>query len=269
MGALIRGVDRLSPALGARVAARVFLSPRRAHAPERERAWLKHARPATFKAGRFRLAGHEWAKTGEPVLLIHGWEGRGSQLGALALAIAEAGLRPVTVDLPAHGSSQGARTNLVEFAEATEAMIERLGGVAGVVAHSFGAAGVTVALRRRLPVGRVAYLAPAEDFEHYPRVFGEWLGLPGPLRERMRDHVENRIGIAMAELRGRLLAPSMRIPLLVVHDEDDVDVPWTDGKTYAQVWPDARLITTKGLGHRRILRDPEVAREVARFLRLR
>jgi len=266
MGAVIRGVDRLSPHLGARVAARVFLTPRRARLPERERLWLDRARPEIFRAGPFELSGHRWNRTGDPVLLIHGWEGRGSQLGGLALAAAERGLQPITIDLPAHGSSRGAQTNLVEISEAVAAMVRHLGGVKGIVAHSFGAAGTTVALRQPLPVDRVVYLAPAEDFEHYPRVFSRWLGLPGHLSERMRHAVEGRLGITMAELRGRLLAPRMRAPLLVVHDEDDVDVPWRDGQTYAEAWPGSRLMTTRGLGHRRILSEPEVLAAVAAFL---
>ena len=267
LGAVIRGVDRLSPRLGAHVAARVFLTPRRARLPERETEWLKHARPETFAAGRFRLAGHRWSRTGDPVLLIHGWEGRGSQLGGLALAVAEQGFQPITIDLPAHGSSKGAQTNLIEFAEAVTEMVDLLGGVAGIVAHSFGAAGTTVALRQPLRVGRLVYLAPSEDFAHYPRVFSHWLGLSGHLSDRMRRTVEGRLGITMAELRGGLLAPRMSAPLLVVHDEDDVDVPWQDGKTYVEAWPESTLLTTTGLGHRRILREPEVMKAVAAFIR--
>ena len=267
IGAVIRGVDRLSPRLGARLAARVFLTPRRARLPERERAWLREARPETFTVGRFRLSGHRWSESGEPVLLVHGWEGRGSQLGGLALALADQGLQPITIDLPAHGESEGGQTNLVEISRAVAAMVRHLGRVKGIVAHSFGAAGTTVALREALPVERLAYLSPAEDFEHYPATFSKWLGLPGHLSERMRYAVESRIGVAMAELRGGLLAPKMRSPLLVVHDEDDVDVPWKDGRAYADAWPDARLLTTRGLGHRRILREPDVLSAVALFMK--
>lgn len=265
MGAVIRGMDRISPRLGAEAAAHIFLTPRRTRLPERERIWLRQARPETFTVGRFHLRGHCWSLSGEPVLLIHGWEGRGSQLGGVALALARQGLQPITVDLPAHGSSKGAQTNLMEIAEAIAAMVRHLGGVAGIVAHSFGAAGATVALREPLEVGRLAYLAPAEDFEHYPRVFSNWLGLSGHLSDRMRHVVERRLGFTMAELRGKLLAPRMRTPLLVVHDEDDLDVPWQDGKTYSEAWPDSTLLTTRGHGHRRILREPEVVESVARF----
>ena len=226
MGAMIRGMDLLSPRLGAR-----------------------------------------WSASGEPVLLVHGWEGRGSQLGGLALAIAAAGFQPITIDLPAHGSSKGAQTNLLEFAEAVRGMVKFLGGVAGIIAHSFGAAGTTVALREPLSVGRLVYLAPCEDFDHFPRVFGDWLGLSDHLGARMRHSVERRLGVSMAELRGSLLAPRMKAPLLVVHDEGDVDVPWQDGKTYAAAWPDSRLMTTQGLGHRRILREAAVLSAVAAFFK--
>ena len=82
----------------------------------------------------------------------------------------------------------------------------------------------------------------------------------------MKHSIEGRLGITMAELRGRLLAPRMSQPLLVVHDEDDVDVPWQDGKTYAEAWPDSTLLTTRGMGHRRILREEEVLHAVAEFL---
>ena len=159
------------------------------------------------------------------------------------------------------------QTNLLEFAEAISSMVKHLGGVAGVVAHSFGAAGTTVALREPLSVGRLIYLAPSEDFAHFPRVFGRWLGLPQHLSERMQRSIEGRLGASMAELRGRVLAPRMQAPLLVVHDEDDTDVPWQDGKTYAEVWPGSRLMTTRGLGHRRILRETGVLTSVAEFFR--
>ncbi|MEO8362383.1 MAG: alpha/beta fold hydrolase [Vicinamibacteria bacterium] len=267
MGAVIRGVDRVSPALGARVAARIFLSPRRARLPERERAWLGSATPEVFVADRFRLSGHRWSSSGEPVLLVHGWEGRGSQLGGLALAIAAQGYQPITVDLPAHGASKGAQTNLIEFSRAVTAMVAHLGGVAGIVAHSFGAAGTTIALQAALPVGRVVYLAPSEDFDHFPRFFGKMLGLPRPLTGRMQLAIETGLGKTMSELRGSKLASGMTAPLLIVHDEDDTDVPWRDGKTYSEVWPGATLMTTRGYGHRRILREPDVLKAVAEFFK--
>ena len=44
----------------------------------------------------------------------------------------------------------------------------------------------------------------------------------------------------------------------MIHDQDDREVPLPHGERLAAAWPGARLVTTTGLGHRRILRDPAV-----------
>ncbi|WP_346114277.1 alpha/beta hydrolase [Nonomuraea maheshkhaliensis] len=55
-------------------------------------------------------------------------------------------------------------------------------------------------------------------------------------------------------------------PLLVVHDRDDQVVDLTGAEAITKAWPRAELLRTEGLGHQRILRDPEVVRQVVRFL---
>jgi pimeloyl-ACP methyl ester carboxylesterase len=60
------------------------------------------------------------------------------------------------------------------------------------------------------------------------------------------------------------IARGLDIPALLVHDQEDDDVPWQEGATLARTWPGATSVKTQGLGHRRILRDPDVvARSVA------
>ena len=44
-------------------------------------------------------------------------------------------------------------------------------------------------------------------------------------------------------------------------------MPWSEGERYARYWPDSRLLTTRGLGHRRVLDDGEVIAAGVRFLR--
>ena len=55
------------------------------------------------------------------------------------------------------------------------------------------------------------------------------------------------------------------MPVLVVHDTDDREVPYADGERLAGVFG-ARLLTTNGLGHRRILYAPEVLAAVVEFI---
>jgi pimeloyl-ACP methyl ester carboxylesterase len=62
------------------------------------------------------------------------------------------------------------------------------------------------------------------------------------------------------------MAQRAGLPALIIHDRDDRDVPWQEGEAVARAWPHARFLRTEGLGHRRILRDPEVIDRVLRFL---
>jgi pimeloyl-ACP methyl ester carboxylesterase len=44
-------------------------------------------------------------------------------------------------------------------------------------------------------------------------------------------------------------------------------VPYEHGVAIANAWPAAELFTTEGLGHRAILRDPQVIQRTVEFLR--
>lgn len=53
---------------------------------------------------------------------------------------------------------------------------------------------------------------------------------------------------------------------LVIHDSDDRFIPHREGAELADTWPGGQMITTTGLGHHRILRDPEVIDSAIAFI---
>jgi dienelactone hydrolase len=56
------------------------------HRPAAEQIWYEAARKRKLSND---LAVNEWGAEGNPkVLLVHGWEGRGSQMGAFAETLA-------------------------------------------------------------------------------------------------------------------------------------------------------------------------------------
>jgi pimeloyl-ACP methyl ester carboxylesterase len=61
------------------------------------------------------------------------------------------------------------------------------------------------------------------------------------------------------------VAPRIPVPALVLHDRDDTEIPYSDGVATAAAWRGADLVTTEGLGHFGILRDPAVIERVLRF----
>lgn len=264
--AAVGWLGRRAPGLTAAVAETLFLTPPRYRRPPRERRWLEGAERFSVRLAGRRLAAWSWGDRGPAVLLMHGWAGRGSQLGAFAGVLATAGLRAIAFDAPGHGDSPGRRSTLVAMSDALLAVAAEAGPIAGVLAHSAGSAATTWALRRGLPAPRLVYIAPPAELTSYAETFGRAVGLPPGLPARLQRRVEQRIGLTWEELHGLGVARSQRAPLLVVHDRDDGDVDFDAGAALAAAWPDARLHATAGLGHRRVLRDPEVVGEVVEFL---
>ncbi len=114
--------------------------------------------------------------------------------------------------------------------------------------------------------GKLVYIAPPEDFNYFTAVFGSMLGIPADLGRRMQREIERRLDVDWSRLRLTALARAMKVPLLIVHDEQDEDVPHRFGRAIAEEWPYASLLTTRGLGHRRILRDENVIAAATEFI---
>jgi pimeloyl-ACP methyl ester carboxylesterase len=90
--------------------------------------------------------------------------------------------------------------------------------------------------------------------------------MPESLRRAMQAAIEERFGLRWFELEIPRLAPRLRTPALVIHDHRDSVVPWSQGAALARAWPGARLLSTVGLGHGRILESDVATRAAADFI---
>jgi pimeloyl-ACP methyl ester carboxylesterase len=200
------------------------------------------------------------------VLLVHGGAGRGAQLGALGPELVARGRRVVTWDAPAHGDSPGRTTTLAAMAEVLRTVAAQVGPVESVIAHSFGGAATTIALARGLAVERAVYIAPLFTIGKTVDRFIHGLGLSPAASTGFQHGLAHANLAAAEELEGRNLVPALRTPMLVIHDRDDREVPYAEGVATAATWPGARMLTTGGLGHRRVLADLDEAARIEREL---
>lgn len=252
--------SRLWPALTAVAAERLFFRTQRSAPRDGERTVLEGSTP-------FSVAGMKawsWGQ-GPTVLLVHGWNGRATQLGGFVAPLTARGYRVVAFDALGHGESPGRSMSLPELADCIQRVADELGGVDTVIAHSLGGAATTFALANGLRIERAVFVSPPADPRVFLKIVTAALGVSDEVRERVKLRVERRLGIAMEEMVATRLAPALEPPLLVIHDRNDKEVPWQVGQSVADAWPDAELILTEGLGHQRILRDEAVIDHAVHF----
>jgi len=221
-----------------------------------------------FVHGRERVAWYAWGDPGrQPVaLLAHGWSGYALQLLPWVEPLRRAGYAVVALDQIAHGRSSGYRATLPMFADVLHRFAGRFGKVEVLVAHSLGGAAAMIAQARGLRAERTVLIAPAADPIAAAQRFGGFVGLATHLSARLFDEFESLTGMAVDGFQAHLNAPRIASPALIVHDLEDREVPWSEGERYARYWPEARLLSTTGLGHHRILTDPGVIAAAMSFL---
>jgi pimeloyl-ACP methyl ester carboxylesterase len=267
----LRVTQRLWPALAVRAALRLFGTPLPLRWLQPRGRWDAHWRIERwpFEGSALTLYTPAVAPHAPVALLVHGWGGSAQQLQPLAESLAQHGLRPVLLEMPAHGRSPGSFSHLPQFARAIEYVAGRLlqqGHAIGLLAaHSLGANAAAHAVSRGVGAGRLVLLAPPASPRAYTRYFAQVFGLDEGTRAAMQQRIEASEAILMQQFEPPAVGPRIRVPTLVVHDRGDRVNAFADGQAYAHAIAGARLVATDGLGHRRMLKDAAVLGHVALF----
>ena len=268
-----RTLSVVSPTLAAKVAGRLWFRIPRTRAGETARAFLATGARFTVDVNGHGVTAWRWG-TGRTVLLMHGWGGHAGQFQSIVQELGRRGIASVAFDAPSHGESApgmlGPRySTLFEFADALRAVSAHTQSLLGAVAHSGGCAAVAWAMARepQLSIPRVAFVAPFARPLKYMELFRQTLGLTHAALERFQRITEAQFQFRWSDLE----VPEMTQhftppPTLVVHDREDRETMWQDGADIAAAWPGATLLSTTGLGHNRILRDPAVVGAIADHL---
>jgi pimeloyl-ACP methyl ester carboxylesterase len=258
----------VTPRRTARHVAQRFFTTERA-TPERRRFVGEAPRVLRMNLADGPVITYHWGDTvrARTVMLVHGWNGWAQQLERFVEPLRAQGYAVLAFDHVAHGASPGEQSSLPVMIRTVAALLDEVHRPAGIIGHSLGAAAAAAVLAGAPQAASAAVLiAPPTD----PRPFLRWvargLGAPDTLLDDVQREAEAHAGVPMAELvADEELARRLRTPLLVVHDTKDADVPIANGRVYAQA-PNARLLVTDGLGHRRILRDLHVVETAVRFI---
>ncbi|MCF3639926.1 lysophospholipase [Rhizobium sp. TRM95111] len=286
---VIRGtfaaVDRLSPRAAGRLAFRLFAttpSRRPKSAKEREllgasRIWMSNARAVDLRFAGGQARAHHFparpclAHAGR-VLVVHGWGSRAAYLSALTGGLVAAGYEVVALDLPGHGASRGRTLTMPMAVRAIDAAWRRFGGFDHFCGHSFGGAALGCAaagLIRDVPAHRPRRLVTIGSPSEMAWLFtdlGRRLRLSAAAQAALEAHVETIAGTPLSDFDAARASARLKVPMLVVHAQDDKEVAAHHARRYGAAGPHVTLHWANGLGHRRIVSAEPVIDRVVAFL---
>lgn len=256
-----------APRLAGRLVEKLFFTPDTYHPSEEERRRLDQGEPFHVRVHGRNIRGWRWG-SGPGVLLIHGWGGRGIQLQGYIDPLVRAGNSAVAIDGPAHGESEGRRTSYFEFTDVVRRLIDPDSGlrIRGIVAHSFGAAAAVNAVAHQKASLETVLLAPALQLRKMLLDVLERHGIPPRVYERTIADYEARFGYSLERDDPHRRLEDVRSPVLVVHDREDPVIAHGETEALCGRFGHVTLKSTSGLGHRRIMSDPEVVESGVRHL---
>lgn len=207
---------------------------------------------------------YRWGDGHKRALLVHGFSGNFSQLRSFIPPLLGADWQVVAIDLPAHGQSTGKETNPDATSLIMPRLLEELGGVDAIIAHSFGAASSLLAVAAGMPLAKLVTIGSPS---YYPyKDVAKFFGIQSERGlDAFRSAIVERANIN-PDIKVDVLPDGFSTKVLIAHDKQDVEVPFFHSERLHALLPDSVHRVTDGLGHRKICRDADIVDAAISFI---
>ena len=261
-------ISFISPKLITLFAAKLFTTPIKHKIPKRELEMdRKSIQKLTYiPAIKKEIVLYQYGESKKKILLVHGWSGRGTQLFKIAEELQKAGYSTISFDAPAHGKSPGKMTIMTDFIATILEIDKELGPFEAAIGHSLGGMSVLNAIKEGLKVNHAVVIGSGDIVQDILDDFVAKLELKPNLSTLLRLHFEKKYGEEMNNYSAYLAAAKTEIPVLVIHDHNDPEVPVKAGINIYEHLKNGELMLTEGLGHRKILGNTAIIEKILQFI---
>ncbi|MFD2943109.1 alpha/beta fold hydrolase [Flavobacterium notoginsengisoli] len=259
----------VSKNLATKFAAKIFTTPIKHKVPKREFE-MDHKSSQQIlqvKAINKNIRIYHYGQSEHKVLLVHGWSGRGTQLFKIADELLQNGYSTISFDAPAHGKSDGKTTIMSEFIASILEIEKQFGPFEIAIGHSLGGMSVLNAIKDGLKVNKAVVIGSGDIVQDILDEFISKLKLENEFSERLRIFFEDKYQLKMDDFSAYKAAQKIKIPVLVIHDNDDPEVLVKAGIHIHQNLENGSLFLTDGLGHRKILGNQNVIKKTLEFIK--
>ena len=261
-------LELISSRLASFFGIRLFITPVNFPIPKREQYMLKSAQKKRLHIPEIKkeieILSYGYSK--KKVLLVHGWSGRSTQLFAFADKLLENGYMVISFDGPAHGKSTGKTTMMPEFLKTIQKINTTFGPFEAAIGHSFGATSLYNAAATFLDIKTFIAIGSGDRISDIISNFVKNLYLNEKSAKKIQLGLEKKWMIHVDDFSSSTVAKKIKIPVLVVHDIIDGDVPVSCAYRIRQNLEKGSLFITNGLGHTKILRNNEVINKSIKFI---
>jgi pimeloyl-ACP methyl ester carboxylesterase len=235
------------------------------------KAPLKNAESIHFHLNNKKVNGFRWNHPQtRKALILHGFGSAAHKFEDYATMLAEKGFEVLAFDAPAHGESEGTRTNAIEYCEMIKQVMLQFGPIHNFLGHSFGGISLSLALEE-IPHDedtKVVFIAPATETTSAVDGAFNMLKLKNEVIRNEFEKIVLKVSGKKTEwFSMRRAMHNIKASVLWIHDEDDDITPWADAlKVKEDNHPNIKFVLTTGLGHNKIYHDDSIKKMAIEFI---
>lgn len=263
-------ISFISPEKASEQALYIFQHPHFQKIRDRERKFLEHSKIIRIPYDPEDIILYNIGNPeGQKILMIHGWDSNPGSMAAIADKLSESGFNVYVFNVPAHGISEQKTTNMLYVSQIMMDLIKELGDNISVVTHSFGSGAISFALAKsKAKIDKIAFITSPDKLYDIFLDFANRIGLNNKAFNLMLKFTEEKFHYTFEEMQiSKLLNKANYNKLLLIHDKNDMVLPFKNSEVIANSNKNTELFVTHDKGHYRILWDDEVINKVNDFIK--
>lgn len=265
VGNSLNSISYLSKSYATNKALSLFSKPRKGQITTIQSAFLETAVHETVIYESFGIMTYKWAGHKQTILLVHGWESNSGRWIPLINQLKKNDYNIIALDAPAHGRSGSPYFNALLYAEFIYEVAKKHRPEI-VIGHSVGGmAAVFFQNKYQLTsVKKMVLLGSPSDFKDVLKRYTDLLGYNSIISKHLNHIIKERFGSEPETFSTARYAKTLNAQGLIIHDEDDPVIPYSDAVLIQSNFKNSQLITTKGIGHS--LNHKKVRSHISEFI---
>lgn len=265
-GALLNSLAKISPAKAGKFGYTLFCTPMKAPIKSHHRDFLLPAKSMRIPSEGIEIQTYKWGTGPLKILFVHGWQSHTFRWKKYIHAFPMDQYTLIGMDAPAHGLSGGRQVNAITYAEAIRQVIEEFGDFEAIVGHSFGGFAAMYALYeyKTLPAKGLVMMGVPGSADDFFKEGKRQMGLKKKADMAVRNHFVKLFDEDIKQFNTLRFGQALDRPGLIIHDVNDREAPYAHAVALEDVWENAHLITTEGLGHK--LYSDQIVQNILSFV---
>jgi len=265
VGFFINIISLFSRKLAARMALYLFSKPLKGGINEDQSDFLGSSFREEILVNNIPVMTYRWLGKNKTILLAHGWESNAARWRYLIEPLNKLNYNVIALDAPAHGRSGSNRFNAILYADFIKAVTKKFNPDI-VIGHSVGGMATAFSQNKHeiTNIKKLILLGAPSEYTDVLKRYYKMMGYSKRTSNAINNLIQTRFNAEPISFSTARYLESLEIEGLIIHDEEDNVIPYSDALKINKSFKNSRLITTNGFDHSMI--DESISNHIYEFL---